>query len=311
MRKTDQRMTDFYDSLTDLLIEGMENADSWEKPWQAVIGAMYPANAETKRQYTGINVWVLMAEQTVADYPTAIWATYRQWKRIGGTIKQEVWDAEAWTWGERWQHYTGKCFDCKDGNRDCQDDSHTMQSLMSPRYFKLYNLEQVDGVTAEDVQGALPNGAERIAEAEALARATGIRIEHKPSDRAFYMPGTDTITMPDPEQFKTTEGYYSTLFHEIGHATGHKDRLERTQGKWFGSEQYAFEELVAELSQVYIMARLGLAPEPHMNSASYVASWLRAVKDNSEAVGKAARLAAKAADWVFKQAEETEVKEAA
>lgn len=100
-------------------------------------------------------------------------------------------------------------------------------------------------------------------------------------DRAFYRPSTDEITVPTYEQFKDGESFYGTLFHEMGHSTGHKSRLDRNIENSFGNNDYAREELVAELTAALTAQYFGMVKHIDDNSAAYMKSWLKALKQDA------------------------------
>jgi antirestriction protein ArdC len=125
-------------------------------------------------------------------------------------------------------------------------------------------------------------------------------------DRAFYSPAGDFVGMPAAEQFRTSEDFYSVLFHELTHSTGHQSRLNRkgvtgTEGEWsaFGSTPYAKEELVAEMGAAFLCGQVGIVERTLDNSAAYVASWLQRLKDDRKLVVHAAAQAQKAADFIL------------
>ena len=139
--------------------------------------------------------------------------------------------------------------------------------------------------------------------AERLLRESGAKIEHHYGDRAFYRPQEDKIVLPAQEQFRTPEDYYSTALHEIGHWTGHKNRLDREtlrQGidEGVGSDAYAKEELRAEMTSMTVngVMRLPHNPERH---ASYVGSWIKVLKNDPGELRRAACDAVAAAEHLL------------
>src|SRR4029077_3573406 len=124
----------------------------------------------------------------------------------------------------------------------------------------------------------------RIARAERFFGATGATLAHG-GNRAFYRPSTDCIVRPLFEAFRCAESYYATLAHETTHWTGHESRLARDFGtKRFGSEGYAIEELVAELGAAFLCADLDLALQVRDDHVSYIANWLKVLKDDNRAI---------------------------
>jgi antirestriction protein ArdC len=169
------------------------------------------------------------------------------------------------------------------------------------RTYVVFNSDQIDGLPAKFASApVIPTaGLERNNEAEAALRSCGATIIEQGA-RAFYTPATDIVTMPDFERFTSASGYLATLAHELCHWTGHKTRLDR-----FGNNDrtsYAFEELVAEMGAAFVGSRLGIVGEHIENHSAYLASWLKALRDDKRAIFKAASLAQAAADMVLANA---------
>lgn len=160
--------------------------------------------------------------------------------------------------------------------------------------------EQVDGLPAH-FYATQPQAADpvaRIDRAEAFFTATGADIRHG-GNRAYYTAAGDYVQMPPFEAFREAEAYYATLAHELTHWTKAPHRIGRDLGrKRWGDEGYAMEELVAELGAAFVCADLALTPEPRAEHASYIASWLKALKDDKRAIFTAAAHAQRAADYL-------------
>ena len=137
---------------------------------------------------------------------------------------------------------------------------------------------------------------ERVESAERFFAATGAVIRHG-GNRAFYRITDDFVQMPELQTFRDAESYYAIAAHEITHWTRHPTRLERDFArKRFGDEGHAMEELVAEIGAAFLCADLGLTPEVREDHAAYIASWLRALKDDKKMIFVAASHAQKAVD---------------
>lgn len=161
-------------------------------------------------------------------------------------------------------------------------------------------MEQIDGLPQHYYAAPPPrlDVPARIERAEQFFAATGARIAHG-GNRAYYAPGEDRIQMPPYEAFETPEAYYATLAHETTHWTRHPSRLDRSFGqKRFGDDGYATEELVAELGSAFVCATLDVAIEDRADNASYIATWLKALKSDSRAIFSAAAHAQRAADFL-------------
>ncbi len=168
--------------------------------------------------------------------------------------------------------------------------------------YVVFNAEQLDGLPrrflAADVRDDQPSPHDRVPAAEELLLASGIAEVFHGGDRACYRPLDDSIDMPRFEYFHDARSYYGTLAHELVHWTGHETRLGRLRSGRFGDESYAMEELVAEVGSAFVMARLGLPGNMREDHASYIASWLRRLREDKEAIFRAAAAARKAADYI-------------
>lgn len=274
---------DLHQQITDRIIAALETADpkNWRCPWHRTGGGL-PLNAKTNRPYRGINVLSLWAADQSAGYGDARWATYRQWSELGAQVRK----------GER----SSLVVFYKD--YEATDENGDPERRMVAKASYAFNAAQVDGAPAAE---AIPvGGFEPDALAEQVMAATGARIDHG-GNSACYIPSQDRIQMPPRDRFVSADGYYSTAFHELGHWTGAKHRLDRDLTGRFKSQAYAAEELVAELTAAFVIAGLGMASEPHGQTASYIASWISLLKDDKRALFAAAAAASKAADYLTGQ----------
>ena len=166
--------------------------------------------------------------------------------------------------------------------------------------YTVFNVEQIDGLPEHYAAKpeAVIDAAQRIDHAERFFASTGADIRHG-GNSAHYSGGTDHVQMPAFEAFRSPESYYATLAHELTHRTKHPKRLDRDFGrkKW-GDEGYAKEELVAELGAAFLCADLALTPEPGMDHAGYIQSWLKVLKEDKRAIFSAAAHAQRAADFL-------------
>lgn len=128
----------------------------------------------------------------------------------------------------------------------------------------------------------------------------------KVSDSAYYRPSTDTVVIPEIGQFAEIAEYYSTLFHELTHSTGHKTRLNRlTATAHFGNEEYSKEELVAEIGAATLVNIAGIETSKSFNnSAAYIEGWSRALRENKKMIVEASSKANKAVNYILGKKEE-------
>lgn len=162
----------------------------------------------------------------------------------------------------------------------------------------VFNTDEVDGLPASEAVPAVAHDpGERIAAADQFIANTAAKITHG-GGRAFYRRSTDEIYLPEWQSFRSAAGYYGTALHELAHWTGAEKRLDRDKGKVFGDPTYAFEELIAELSAAYLCADLAISAEPREDHASYIGSWIKALKSDNRNVFRAASYAEKAAGFM-------------
>jgi antirestriction protein ArdC len=279
---------DIYQQVTDKIIADLEKGVSpWQMPWvNGGKGAMRPLRA-CGVPYQGINILLLWSASTQAGYLSRYWTTFKQAQELGGSVRK----------GEKGTHIVYfKTLTKTEQNAQGEDITRNIPML---RDYTVFNADQCDGLP-EHMRGITeepPAKALIIEDCEDFFRSCGSKIEHG-GHRAFYCPGSDHIQMPDLLDFKSTEGYYSTLAHEHIHWTSTKARCDRELGKRFGDKQYAVEELIAELGAAFLCADLYLAPEPQEDHAAYLATWLKVLKDDKRAIFTAASAASKAAEYL-------------
>jgi len=274
---------DIHQEVTDKILAALEAGTApWVKPWNASAG--FPVNASTNKAYNGVNVFLLWMKESAEGYTSSRWLTYKQAQKAKGQVRK----------GEKgtpivffnWREF---------------DDKKTGEKKRIPllRYYTVFNVAQCDGLT-DKVMGAvaeadkLPESA-RLAHAEEffskVHKATGI-VPKRGGARACYSPSLDTILLPEFASFSDAAAAYSTEAHEFGHSTGHKSRLNRDLSGSFGGEEYAAEELVAELTSAFVCTQLGL--KGNLQHPEYIGNWIKVLKGNKKAIFTAASLAKKA-----------------
>jgi antirestriction protein ArdC len=284
---------DVYRAITDKIVEAIERgAGEFVMPWHSRgVSIGRPTNASTGMSYRGVNVVGLWAEAMVTGYESGRWASFRQWQKLGATVR-------------RGEHGTPIVFYKKlEAGEPAEDGEEGRGSRMIARASWVFNEAQVEGW--EDPEEPLViDPVEAVEKAEEFVAATKADIRFG-GDTACYRPRDDAIYMPEPSRFvgtatsSPTDAFYSTLLHELTHWTGASRRLDRTKGERFGDQAYAFEELVAELGAAFLCGDLGVANEPRPDHAAYVGSWLKVLKDDRRAIFPAAKLATAAADYLF------------
>lgn len=278
---------DVYQVITDKILTSLESGvKPWSCPWASVgSGNQFPLRS-CGTPYRGINVWMLWAEQAQKGYASNYWMTYKKALEFGGQVRK----------GEKG---TMAVFASKFDKKETVNGSEVTKAIPFLKAYSVFNADQIDNLP-ERFHPAAPAPVAKItllASAEAFFAATGASISHG-GDRAFYRPATDSIVLPLPETFKDAEGYAATKAHELVHWTGHKSRLDRDLNNQFGNDGYAREELVAELGSAYLCAILGISNEPREDHASYLDSWIKAMKSDKRCIVQAASKAQAACDYL-------------
>ena len=267
-----------YQSVTDSIIAELEKgAIPWVKPWR--VDGSADKNFVSQKPYQGINRLLLGMSSMAKGYTNPAWATYKQWADSGANVKS----------GEKATHIV---FFKPIKATDKATGKDTNYCVI--KGYAVFNAEQTDmdiipSTTPDTAFNPIPSCEERIIK-------TGASISHG-GDAAFYMPSQDRIQLPNKGAFTSEGHYYATAFHELSHWTGAKHRLDRNldNGR-YGNPAYAFEELVAEISAAYLCADYKIQGE--LRHAGYIQSWLKACKEDSKAIFKAAALAQKATDYI-------------
>ncbi|OEB90907.1 hypothetical protein BBN09_10740 [Vibrio parahaemolyticus] len=264
--------------IADLLITQIEAGTApWQKPWDPN-KSIRPHNALTQAPYKGGNALYLQALQSAHGFEDPRWMTYKQAQSIGAQVRK----------GEKAATIVHYKFE--EEKKEKQPDGSVIkvtEKLNPPKAFaaKVFNAEQIDGLEPFQAPEINWNPNER---AEALLTASNAVIKHDEIDEAYYSPSRDEIHLPSKAAFPDEAKYYGTALHELGHWTGHEDRLSRDLSGRFGSESYAKEELRAEISSMQIAQEIGVPNQSHNNSA-YVKSWIQALKDDPFEITRAAR----------------------
>jgi antirestriction protein ArdC len=284
-----------HEEITARIIADLEGGTvPWVQPWGRGEGAAplgLPRNAATARTYSGINILILWGRLFEGGYASQDWLTFRQAKSLGGTVRKGEKGATV-CYADRFIP-KGE----RDKVRGRQGEENEPQAVPFLRRYTVFNVEQCDGLPAHCLAGSPPVPERQIVpEAEALAKATlaDIRIG---GARAFYRVNEDAVHVPPQPAFFDQINYYRTLFHELGHWTGHPSRLARDLSGSFGSNPYAREELVAEIATAFVCASLGIVPT--VRHADYIGSWLQVLREDNRAIFRAAREATKASDFLL------------
>ena len=276
-----------YQIVTDRIVAELEKGVvPWRKPWAGLRSGAY--SHSTGKPYSLLNQMLLGRP---GEY-----ITFNQCKAEGGTIRK----GEKASYVVFWKQQRVKDIDPATG-----EEVEKVFPIL--RYFNVFHIDQCEGITAKYPQTAT-GGAQTLPDAEEVAEdytnREGVTVRWMAGDRACYSPALDRVTMPLREQFTDTAELYSTLFHELGHSTGHRSRLNRfasgAGAAAFGSDDYGREELVAEITAATILNTCGIeTPSSFRNSAAYIDNWLRAIRGDNRLIVSAAGKAEKAVSLIL------------
>ena len=263
-----------YEIITAQIIAQLEKGVvPWRQPWRNGL----PKNLVSGKVYRGINLFLL---SMVND---EYFVTRKQAERLGGRIRCKGFPVVFWKILERENLKSGE-----------------IERIPLLRYYKVYPVSGVDGL---DVPATNAVHVAPIDAAEEIVR----NMPNPPAIRyggrgACYFPSRDEVQMPEMKNFTDSDEFYSTLFHELAHSTGHQIRLDRdgvTKNWSFGSNEYSEEELIAEMSASFLCGFAGIGQRTMQNSAAYLDGWLKKLQADPKYIVKVGSKAQRAADHIL------------
>jgi antirestriction protein ArdC len=297
-------LRDLRQEVTDNIVEMLERGVApWQKPWEPGASSLgIPVNPTSERAYRGGNAIHLMATGLQRGYEDPRWMTYKQ----ASANQWQVRRGEKGTQIEYWE--------AKDSSDKTHPSPHDAagesseadgskagaeKSRFVRRVYTVFNAQQIEGVPPHTPKQHTT--FEAIQAGENILKNSGANIAHDQADSAFYSRSQDSIHLPPKDAFKDAAGYYGTALHELAHWSGHPSRLDRAtfaESYRFGDVNYAKEELRAELASVFLAAQRGIPHNPE-HHASYVNSWIGALKRDKNEIFRAAHDASNAADFIL------------
>lgn len=277
---------DVYSLVTNRIIELLEKGIiPWRQPWN---DTGIPKNLITGKNYRGINVWLLSS----LNHPQNYFLTFKQVHDLGGSVKK----------GEKSQEVIFWKFLEKE-NPDSKSETDKLKKIPMLRYYRVFNIDQCEGIPKEKIPPVVEKNNNPIESCEKIISEMPKRPEIRHvQQQAFYNKTKDFVNMPKIETFETSESYYGTLFHELVHSVGHVDRLNRKElmnNKGFGTDNYAIEELTAEIGASYLKSFAGIPIEKLENNTAYIQSWLEQLKRDKRFIVYASSQAQKAVDFIL------------
>lgn len=280
----------------------------WQKPWSSGNQPSFelPYNVQSGNRYKGINTLMLL----LAEREDPRWMTFKQaaasdWqvkKGEKGTMIQFVKTTDQQTKRDE----KGKPV-LNDQGQPVKINIRMAKPIITTAW--VFNAEQINGIPSLEKTDVRSLSWDPLERAENLIERSGALITHRAGDRAFYSPIADQITMPLREQFDAPDKYYATILHELGHWTGHTDRLDRSIMNRFGTEEYAREELRAEIASLLIGQELHIGHDPGQHAA-YVDSWIKVLQENPFEIHSAAADAEKIFNYLTGLERKQEIKAA-
>ena len=287
-------MTELQKQLAEQFLHLLEEKNlEWKKEWNGLPSRPY--NPISKTVYNGSNYFSLLLTSMAKGYQDPRWCTFAQIKEQGWTLKAGKGQSakiEFWYPYDReqkkaisWQEF-----------REAGGQINDRYQLFSRVYF-VYNGDMIVGIPKLEVT---QNEIQPVELVDTISGSMGVSISYHKSDQAFYRPVEDQIYLPYRQQFHSEYAYASTALHELSHATGSEHRLNRKQGGEFGTEPYAYEELVAEISSCFLSSELpmGQTEEHLQNHKAYVQSWIQGIKEQPDALFRAVKDAEQAAVYL-------------
>lgn len=330
--KSDEILKKFADMMVKIIETA--KANNWKKGWMGVNGSVQglPQNI-SGRTYSGGNSFFLMFNTAEQGYKTPVYMTFLQAKDQNLQVKPGEKSVPVFKWGLSIKDEDGNKISEEVYNTMSKEERSKLIVRPFPRVFSVFNIDQTnleevnkkkyDAIVArfkvpeqevKDTDGMYVNEAlDRMFE----TKAWYAKIQYdKPSEQAFYRPSTDTIVLPMKSQFKLGQTpeevyrdgmeYYSTALHEMAHSTGHEDRLDRSFGQ-HGTDNYAHEELIAEMTSALVGSTMGFDRKILENNANYLSGWLNRLKGKPETISTIMTDVGKASDMIIDKIDEQRI----
>lgn len=285
-------MTNVYEKVTNRVIEQMSRGIvPWQKPWKNATDGGEAVSYTSRKPYSLLNQMLLGKP---GEY-----LTFKQVKELGGNIRK----------GAKAEFVVFFTFvEKKEVNAD-GEEKETRYPIL--RYYNVFHIDDCEGVETKFKTGDAevkeePKGIEFCDSIVSdYSERTNLKVTIMESNGAYYSPSRDEVVCPTMSQHDSPEDFYSTLFHELTHSTGHKSRLDRMQSSGnfsMRSNSYSREELIAEMGSAMLVSHCGIDTEKvFRNSVAYLQSWVKAFKDDVQMIVWAASRAEKAVKLILNQ----------
>lgn len=295
--------------LRELIAKEFINALSEDQmPWSAMWVSDRPYNAVKGTKYNGVNALWLSFVASEKGYVDPRWCTFKQATEKGWHVMK----GEHGTKIEFWSMYdakTRKTISFREAEKIVAADPERKDDMRpTAKAYTVFNAEQIEGIPELKKESLVADISSVREKRDVLIKNMGIGFSEGGTS-AFYRPSDDSITMPPDTTFKSEYGYMATFLHECGHATGHESRLNRDLSGGFGSENYAKEELRAEIASAFTAQSLGLNGNTDSHDAlmdnhkAYIQSWIKAIREKPAELFAAIKDAEKISDYLIEKGE--------
>ncbi|MDL5050654.1 zincin-like metallopeptidase domain-containing protein [Oscillatoria amoena NRMC-F 0135] len=301
------KQNELYTEINKVIYNLLSSPLVYEKSWLN-LNAGLPKNSYSHKMYKGVNLFMLSITSILEGWANNTFMTYKQIHELGGKVKKGSHTTPIYFYDVLFFDKNGQKYPAKDVDIMSEQVKAALGISKRPylKKFRVFNIVADTENLPEEFyylpQLQIISPVEINQRAHDILISTGAEVRIAASNSAHYSPQNDIIQLPDLRQFKDTEHFYSVVFHELAHWTGHNTRLNRKNGKEFGDRDYAFEELVAELASAYVCGLLGFQSKI-TNNAAYIKEWLKALDNEPRFFVKAARKAEEAAAFILKNYE--------
>ena len=281
-----------------------EKGLEWKKEWNGTV--FQHRNGVTNAKYHGANAFWLSLVAMNQNFKDPRWVTMLQIQDEKGKYHPgQKWHLKAGskaTYVEYWYPFDSveqKAVTWKDYHEALNNGRSAEEYILSVRYTPVFNASQVEGMP--ELATEKPNHDVSMDDlVKTLSEAMNVEILTDGKDKAYYSRTQDKIHLPSPESFKDTYSFNATALHELSHATGHPDRLNRAMSAFYGAHGYGYEELVAEIASCFMGAELQVEPtKEHLeNHKAYVQGWVKAIREKPDVLIKAIRDAEQASSYM-------------
>lgn len=292
------KKNNFRKEFVDEFLKNIESVSNWQKPWNYVSGR--PQNAFTGRKYNGINSIKLKKIENEKGYGDPRWATFKQIQEAGYRVKKGS-KGETVEYFFAYDKVEKEYISWKDYNELTEEEKEDCS--IHSKYFKVFNGSQIEGI---EPYVTFDSNIKIDKLVDTISTALNVEIENRNnSATAYYSISEDKIIMPAAAQFDNAYAHNLAALHELSHSTGAKKRLNRDMKNSFGSEKYAYEELVAEFSACFLSeySKEIMTEDSFKNHAAYLKSWTDKIKEDDNYLFNAIKDAEKAADYIIKEAQ--------